>query len=82
MSLRDWLESWRGAWQLEGWDTFAGERYPLPGRYRSRKRAEAAARRQLKRLERMQPSEASGGQDGIQDQVYVLGPDGERYRVR
>ena len=31
----DWLTRWRGDWFLEGWDTFSGECYPIPGRYRS-----------------------------------------------
>jgi hypothetical protein len=82
MGLSDWWRRWRGEWRLEGWDTFGGHSYPIPGRYRTREHADAAARRRLKKLERTQPSETSGGQDGIQDQVYVVGPAGERYRVR
>ena len=66
-------------WRLEGWDTFARESYPIPGEYAAE--ALAAAHRQLEELERTQPSESSGGQAGIQDQVYVVGPAGQRYRV-
>ena len=68
-------------WRLEGWDTFAGESYPIPGEYESEPLAVAAAKRELEELERMQPGESSGGQAGIQDWVYVVGPDGHRYRV-
>jgi hypothetical protein len=65
-------------WKLQGYDTFAGEWYPLPGRYFSEKAAQRAARRELKKLEKMQPSRYSGGQrpGGIQDRVYIVGPDG------
>ena len=77
-----WLFPSRHEWWLEGWDSFASHRYSLPGRFRSKNGAIKAARRQLRRLERLQPSETSGGQDGIQDQVYVCGPHGTRERVR
>jgi hypothetical protein len=68
-------------WILEGWDTFARESYPISGEFTSEADAVAAAHRQLEELERMQPSESSGGQAGIQDQVFVVGPAGQRYRV-
>ena len=77
----DWLTHWRGDWFLEGWDTFSGESYPIPGRYRNEDAAIRAAKRYLKKLERLQPSEASGGQDGLQDRVYVRGPDGQSIRA-
>ena len=54
-------------WKLCGYDTFAGEWYPLAGIFLS-KRAARAARQRLQELERQQPSSSSGGQDGIQDQ--------------
>ncbi len=69
------------AWQLQGWDTFAGEAYPIPGSYRSREAAICAARRELKRIEKQQPSATSGGQSGIQDQVHVVEPVGTSFRV-
>ena len=75
------LKRLRGDWALEGWDTFAGHSYPLPGRYRTRDAAVRAAHRELAGLEKWQPSDISGGQDGIQDQVYVVAPDGRRERV-
>ena len=76
-----YLKQLRGEWTLEGWDTFAGHSYPLPGRYRTQQSAIRAARRELAGLEKSQPSEISGGQDGIQDQVYVVAPDGTRERI-
>lgn len=80
--IRSWLDRLRGEWWLEGWDTFAGHSYPIAGRYRTQDGAVRAARRELAKLEKLQPSSASGGQDGIQDQVYVRGPNGESIRVR
>lgn len=68
------------SWTLEGYDTFAGEYYDLPGKYETREDAERAASERLQELEREQPSARSGGQTGIQDQVFVIGPDGWRYR--
>ncbi len=67
-------------WKLSGYDTFANEAYPLRGSYASQEAAERAARRRLGVLEMMQPSETSGGQGGVQDQVYVHHPDGSSYR--
>ncbi len=76
-----YLRQLRGEWTLEGWDTFAGHSYPLPGRYRTQQSAIRAAYRELAKLEKFQPSEISSGQDGIQDQVYVVAPDGKRKRI-
>ena len=76
-----WFDKLLGEWRLEGWDTFAGHSYTIAGRYRTRASAIRGARRQLRKLERTQPSETSGGQAGIQDQVFVIGPDGENFRV-
>lgn len=67
-------------WTLSGYDPFAGDSYSLPGRYYSRASAERAARRALRELERSQPTEQSGGQDGIQDRVFIVRPDGSAYR--
>jgi hypothetical protein len=77
--LRDLL---LGRWTLQGYDTFSGEDYPLPGRYRTEAGAEKAARRRLRYLERTQPSALSGGQKelGIQDQVFIVRPDDTNYR--
>jgi hypothetical protein len=64
---------------LEGWDTFSGHAYPLAGRYWSEAGAERGARRQLKKLDKSQPH--AGGQGGIQDQVFIVAPDGIKRRV-
>lgn len=71
-----------GDWWVEGWDTFAGEAYRVSGNHRSKASATRAAHAYLRRLNRTQPVETSGGQDGIQDQVYVRGPGGESIRIR
>jgi hypothetical protein len=69
-------------WKLRGHDTFANEDYPLEGDFDSENDAITAAKVRLADLEIRQPSETSGGQDGIQDQVYVIRPDGTRFRVQ
>lgn len=69
-----------GKWKLEGLDTFEGDSYPLPGEYDGRREAEAAAEVRLKFLEDTQPSKDSGGQGGIQDQVFIVAPDGGKHR--
>ena len=68
------------AWTLEGFDTFSSEWYPLPGRFHTRGQAGAAARKRLQQLEKSQPSSDSGGQEGIQDRVYIVSPDGVKTR--
>ena len=70
-----------GKWKLEGYDIFSREDYPLPGEYDTEDSAITAAKKRLEDLERTQPSESSGGQDGIQDQVYLIRPDGTKFRV-
>ncbi len=69
-------------WRLLGYDTFSSEEYPLEGEYDTETDAIAAARARLAELEETQPSESSGGQDGIQDRVFVIRPDGSCFRVR
>jgi hypothetical protein len=68
-------------WKIQGHDTFSREDYPLPGEYETEEEAVAAAHERLEHLEATQPSPTSGGQDGIQDQVYVIRPDGIVFRV-
>ncbi len=70
--------SWTRGWRLNGWDTFAGESYPI-GRYFTESGALRAARRNLRGLERTQPAEISGGQDGIQDRLTIVRPDETEY---
>lgn len=69
-------------WLLEGQDTFEGTFYPL-GRFDSEQAAQAAARDRLAELEESQPTAVSGGQGfvGTQDHVFVVCPDGRKYRV-
>lgn len=69
-------------WTLEGYDTFSDESYSLEGEYDSRKDAELVAMGRLVELERTQPTESSGGQkeDGIQDRVFIVAPDGNKER--
>lgn len=84
------------AWQLEGYDAFDGEPYPLgtaiglngdahdgmKPSYETYEAAASDARKRLAGLERTQPAASSGGQDphGIQDRVYIIHPDGRRER--
>lgn len=72
----------KGKWRLEGWDTFSMESYPLEGEYNNEEEAREAAQKYLAELQESQPTASSGGQDGIQDQVYIYGPDGSGYRFR
>jgi len=75
------LFRWLGRnWRLRGFDSFSGEDYQLPGAYRSEAQVLRAAQKRLAQIERQQPSETSGGQDGIQDQVFIMRPDGTQYR--
>jgi hypothetical protein len=69
-------------WMLQGYDTFAGDRYHLAGPFFSERAARRAAKRELRKIEKMQPTESSGGQgpSGIQDRVYIVRPDGSIYR--
>lgn len=67
-------------WRLRGLDTFSSEWYPLPGEFHTEAEARSAARERLNEREQTQPSESSGSKDGIQDRVYIVGPDGTTYR--
>jgi hypothetical protein len=69
--------------KLVGFDTFEGEYYALEGNYESGEDARKAANKMFKELEKTQPSNSSGGQafNGIQDRIFVEGPDGSRCRV-
>jgi hypothetical protein len=70
-------------WRIHGYDAYSGDPYPLPGRFPSEAAALRAARRALRKIERMQPAATTGGQadGGMQDHVYVVRPDGSLYRV-
>lgn len=65
-----------GQWTVMGYDTFAGEWYPLASGLENEPAAQAAATKHLADLERLQPSDSSGGPSDIQDRVYIVGPDG------
>jgi hypothetical protein len=71
-----------GIWKLQGRDTFACEDYGIEGEFDSEAEAVAAAILCLEEIEKEQPTAATGGQDGIQDQVSVLRPDGTQFRVK
>ena len=67
-----------GAWQLVVFDGFCGEAYPL-SRHADEAECRKAARAYMRYSELKQPSEHSAGQQGIQDRVFVVGPDGAGY---
>ena len=69
-------------YKLEGYDTFECEFYPVPGEYATEDEVKKAACKFMQELEELQPSETSGGQEdsGIQDRVYIVKPDGTKYR--
>ncbi|HKP60300.1 MAG TPA: hypothetical protein VJV78_26425 [Polyangiales bacterium] len=67
------------AWWVIGWDTFEGEEYPV-SQHATEAESKVAAHAFLAQLEREQPSASSGGQSGIQDRVFIVRPDGVRYR--
>jgi len=67
-----------GPWQLWGLDTFSNDTYRVSC-HGTEAECLAAAREYLRELEEQQPSELSGGQDGIQDRLYIVGPNGVRY---
>ena len=62
-------------WRLEGFNTFAGEAYSFPDSYRTEAEAVAAGRKKLKEIKKIQSDE----EGGIQDQVWVIRPDGRGY---
>lgn len=76
-------------WRLEGYDTFAGEEYPLGAydvddyqpAYPSRDAARTDALRRLAELDRTQPNAGGQGRNGIQDRVYIVHPDGRKERI-
>lgn len=68
-------------WAVVGWDTFEAREYPV-SRHSTETEAKEAGQRRLLELAEEQPPDASGGQDGIQDRVYITGPGGVRYQVR
>jgi hypothetical protein len=69
-------------YRLRGYDTFAGDWYLIEGEYPTDIAAITAALDQLDQVEALQPTASSGGQyGGIQDQIWVICPDGSQFRV-
>jgi hypothetical protein len=68
-------------WKVVGLDTFAGDQYPV-SQHATEREAQQAAQEFLREIEGQQPSERSGGQDGIQDRAYIAGPNRVSYWVR
>jgi hypothetical protein len=68
-------------WKVFGYDTFDHTTYDLFDCETESEAVEFASKR-LKHLEEIQPTASSGGQSdsGIQDRVYIMSPDGSRYR--
>ena len=66
-------------WQLWGRDAFSTDMYWVSS-HGTEAECLAAAREYLRELEDQQPSERSGGQDGIQDRIFIVGPNGTRHR--
>jgi hypothetical protein len=64
-------------WKVVGWDTFAREEYSVAA-HATEEEAVLAAKAHYADIQREQPVEQSGGQTGIQDQVYIVDPAGRR----
>lgn len=83
------MESRRSKWRIEGYDTFESQWdmesdpfYPIEGEWDTEEEALKAAKDYLRIIEKHQPTSTSGGQSaaGIQDHVYIVRPDGSKYR--
>lgn len=72
----------QGKWTLTGVDGFSDEPYEIPGAYDTEERARDVARLHLAAIELTQPTSETGGQgeDGIQDRIYIISPNGNEYR--
>lgn len=70
-------------WRLRGYDAFEHEWYEIGGGTEAGTGEEInrLAQARLRELERAQPSRTSGGQAGIQDQVWIVRSDGTAYKV-
>lgn len=63
-----------GKYHLDGFDTFEGESYPLARDIDDLPTAQMLYTAGMRHLEETQPSSSSGGQNGIQDKVYIIHP--------
>ncbi len=72
----------KGKYELVIYDAFEGEFYSKRT-YKTEEEALKFAYKNLKELERLQPSNRSGGQEyfGIQDRVFIKYPDGKLIRI-
>jgi len=70
-------------WNLDTKDGFDMEAEPfrLSGPYGSEEEALRAADARFAELEALQPCAESGGQEGIQDRLYLVRPDGSSRRL-
>ena len=72
-------------WRVMCLDTFSGEFYGVfDNEYPDEQSARRRSYEELAKIESLQPSEETGGQDDddtIQDQVYIVRPDHTFYRV-
>ena len=68
-------------WCLVGFDTFEDEYYSI-STHRSELAARTAAKLKMGEIEKLQPTESSGGQGdlGIQDRLFIEDPTGKRVR--
>lgn len=72
----------KGGWRVGTYDTFEEQFYGGGIKYSNEETAQAAARKELARIKKFQPDSMSGGQEfgGIQDRVFIVRPDGTKYR--
>lgn len=67
-------------WGVIGLDVFSCEESPISS-HANEPDAREAAKKCLDELELEQPAGQTGGQDDIQDRIFVVGPKGQRNRV-
>lgn len=72
----------KNKWRIEGWDVFDAGNYKIEGEYDTEEQALEAANLELFELEKVQPTKTSRGQSamGVQDRIYIVRPDGSKYR--
>ncbi len=68
-------------WRLQDVDQFDGTVYRIRGTFLSLEEAYSAARRLCQKIERTQPTRSSGDQQGIQNIILIVCPNGSRVHV-
>lgn len=70
-------------WRIKRCDPLEkGKEFPeSKDQYDDEKQAEEAAQKLLQKIEREQPTSESGGQNGVQDRVYIISPEGLKKQV-